>query len=60
MQIDERMLVAEGEMDTFVFWCDRPFNPRLISKKGRAIRTRSAILALIALGLLAIILNIVG
>jgi hypothetical protein len=58
-------------METFVFWSDRPFDPRLVSKhRRRRIRYvtiryrgsfgRSAIKALIVLALLAVMSNVVG
>jgi hypothetical protein len=58
-------------MDSFVFWLDRPFDPRRISKQRRpraryvTIRYRgsfgrSAVKALVVLVLLAIMSNAVG
>jgi hypothetical protein len=58
-------------MNSFVFWLDKPFNPRRISKQIRrrtrfvTIRyrgsiARSAIKTLIVLMLLAIMSNIIG
>ena len=58
-------------MNSFVFWLDRPFNPRRISKQIRrrtrfvTIRyrgsfARSAIKTLIVLMLLAIMSNVIG
>jgi hypothetical protein len=58
-------------MDSFVFWLDRPFDPRRVSKQMRRrtrfviIRyrgsfARSAIKTLIVLVLLAIMSNVVG
>ena len=58
-------------MNSFVFWLDKPFDPRRISKQARrgirfvTIRyrgsfARSAIKTLIVLVLLAIISNVIG
>jgi len=58
-------------MNSFVFWLDKPFNPRRISKQARrgirfvTIRyrgsfARSAIKTLIVLVLLAIMSNVIG
>ena len=58
-------------MNSFVFWCDKPFNPRRISNQEQS-RTRfvtiryrgsfwrSAIKALIVLVFLAIMSNVIG
>jgi hypothetical protein len=61
----------ETPVSSFVFWLDKPFNPRRISKQIRrgtrfvTIRyrgsfARSAIKTLIALMLLAIMSNVIG
>jgi len=58
-------------MNSFVFWLDRPFNPRRIAKpirrrtrlvtiRYRGSFARSAIKALIVLMLLAIMSNVIG
>jgi hypothetical protein len=58
-------------MDSFVFWLDKPFHPRRLSRQARrgtrfvTIRYRgsfgrSAIKALIVLVLLAIMSNVIG
>jgi hypothetical protein len=58
-------------MDSFVFWSDKPFDPRLVSRRRRhRARTvtiryrgslgRSAVKALIVLALLAVMSNVIG
>jgi len=58
-------------MNSFVFWFDKPFNPRRIAKpirrktrfvtiRYRGSFTRSAIKTLVVLALLAIMSNVIG
>jgi hypothetical protein len=58
-------------MDSFAFWLDKPFNPRLVSKpicrrtrvvtiRYRGSFSRSAIKTLIVIMLLAIMSNVMG